>query len=168
MIPTSTLTWRICRISCFLAFTGFVTVFLESAALAEWRADRLCTGDDQVRLQITVAGVRNARGTITINLYGDRDADFLKKGKRLSRIRVPAQMGEVVACMSVPTPGSYAISLYHDEDGSKKLSKNFLGLPKEGYGFSRDAPVSYRLPDLDEAVFTALPGDTRIRVTMRY
>jgi len=34
--------------------------------------------------------------------------------------------------------------------------------------FSRDAAVSYRLPQLDETVFTALPGDTPVRITVRY
>ncbi len=122
----------------------------------------------QVRLQIIVSGVRNAKGAITIMLYGDRKRDFLKKGKRIGRIRIPAQAGEVAGCMLAPAPGSYAITLYHDEDANRKLTKNWLGLPTEGYGFSRNAPVTYRLPELEDAVFTALPGDNAVRIRMRY
>lgn len=113
-------------------------------------------------------GVRSAKGTVTLMLYGDRDEDFLKKGARLDRIRVPAARGRVEACLPVPRPGSYALSLYHDEDDNKKLTKNWFGLPTEGYGFSRDAAVTYRLPELDEAVITALPGDTFLTITLRY
>lgn len=131
-------------------------------------ANRVCLPTDQNRLQITVTGIHSAKGAITLMLYGDRDEDFLKKGMRLSRIRAPAQKGAITICMPVPVPGSYAISLYHDEDGNKKLTKNFLGVPIEGYGFSRDAEISYRLPELDETVFTVMPGDTQIRITMRY
>lgn len=159
---------RMQRISHLLPPLGLAAFLLAAPALAASVSDRPCTADDLVRLQIKVAGVHNARGTITLMLYGDRDEDFLKKGKRLGRIRVPAQKGEVTVCMPLPAPGSYAISLYHDEDGNKKLTKNWFGLPIEGYGFSRDATVSYRLPQLDETVFTAMPGDTQVRITMRY
>lgn len=139
-----------------------------TAARAQPPADRTCRAEDPVRLQIRVTGLRSARGTVTLILYGDRDEDFLKKGGRLSRVRAPAQTGEISVCIPVPAPGSYAISLYHDEDANKKLTKNWLGLPVEGYGFSRDAAVSYRLPELDETVFTALPGDTPVHITVRY
>lgn len=156
------------RISYILAAIGLALVFIAAPANADASPNRPCAGGDQIRLQLIISGVRNAKGAITINLYGDRSGDFLKKGKRISRIRVPARTGEVTACIPAPAPGSYAVSLYHDEDNSKKLSRNFFGLPIEGYGFSRDAALSYRLPELDEAVFTALPGDTQVRITMRY
>lgn len=151
-----------------LSLPSVLLIFLLAAPARAGAIDRTCAADDPVRLQILVSGVRSAKGTLTIMLYGDREEDFLKKGGRLSRIRVPAQTGEVRVCIPVPAAGSYAISLYHDEDANKKLTKNWLGLPTEGYGFSRDAAVSYRLPQLDETVFTALPGDTPVRITMRY
>ena len=150
------------------AFAGLAALMLAPAKAADSGKDRICGPQDPTRLQITVQNIRSASGTITIMLYGDSDADFLKKGGRLSRIRVPAKTGEITACMPVPAPGSYALSLYHDEDANRKLTKNFVGLPIEGHGFSRDAAVTYRLPDLDEAVFTALPGDTHLRITLRY
>jgi len=144
-------------------------IFFQTASSRAGTArDRVCNADDPVRLQIAAAGLRSAKGNVTILLYGDSKEDFLKKGGRLARIRVPAQAGEMRVCIPVPVPGSYALSLYHDEDGNHRLTKNWLGLPTEGYGFSRDAAVSYRLPHLEEAVFTALPGDTSVRITVRY
>lgn len=145
-----------------------VAFLLAPPAMAEPAYDRQCTKDDPVRLQIHVNGIKSEKGNITLMLYGDRDEDFLKKGKRLSRLRVPAKKGGVSVCMPLPASGSYAISLYHDEDANKKLTRNFLGLPIEGYGFSRDAAISYRLPQLDEAVIGAMPGDTQIQIRMRY
>lgn len=127
-----------------------------------------CNSGEEARLQITVRGVRSAKGAITIMLYDDRDEVFLKKAGRIARIRAPAQKGVVNACLAVPRPGSYAVSLYHDEDANRKLTKNWVGMPTEGYGFSRDAAVSYRLPQLDEAVFTALPGDNPVDIQIRY
>ena len=160
-----------CRMPLFLRLylLPVLIIFLQAAPVRAGTAvDRVCNADDPVRLQVVVSGLRAASGNVTIMLYGDNRQDFLKKGGRLVRIRVPAQAGDVRVCVPAPAPGSYALSLYHDEDGNKKLTKNWLGLPTEGYGFSRDAAVSYRLPELEEAVFTALPGDTPVPITMRY
>jgi len=172
MTQTSTQALRGRRTALLAACSGLaalaLTPALTPAKSAESGADRICGPQDQVRLQITVQNIRSAKGNITLMLYGDKGADFLKKGGRLSRIRVPAKAGEITACMPVPASGSYALSLYHDEDANQKLTKNFLGMPVEGYGFSRDAAVSYRLPELDETVFTAMPGDTHLRITLRY
>lgn len=160
---------RICFLPAALGLTGLLLAGpVLAGAVRKSDKDRACAAGDQVRLQVTISNIRSARGTITLNLYGDRDEDFLKKGKRLGRVRIPAQKGEVTGCIPVPAPGSYAISLYHDEDANTKLTRNWLGIPTEGYGFSRDAAVSYRLPELDETVFTAMPGDTKIHITMRY
>ena len=45
--------------------------------------------------------------------------------------------------------GEYALKLYHDENGNGKLDRNFIGIPKESYGFSNNprtfaGPASYR------------------------
>lgn len=157
------------KLKLLLALLGFAAGLLFAPAGAdEARLSGDCALGTEVRLRISVQGVRNAKGALTIMLYGDRDDVFLKKGGRLARIRVPAARGVVQACMAAPKAGSYAISLYHDEDGNKKLTKNWFGLPIEGYGFSRNAAVTYRLPELDEAVITALPGDNGLTITMRY
>ncbi len=36
-------------------------------------------------------------------------------------------------------PGRYALAVIHDENMNGKLDANWLGVPKEGYGFSNDA-----------------------------
>ncbi len=48
--------------------------------------------------------------------------------------------------------GRYAIAVLHDENGNKKMDMT-LFLPKEGYGFSRDAPVRMAPPKFDAAAF---------------
>jgi uncharacterized protein (DUF2141 family) len=47
-------------------------------------------------------------------------------------------------------PGTYAIGLYIDEN--KKLDANFLGIPKEQYGFSNNAKA-FGIPKFEAAFF---------------
>ncbi|KPF92509.1 hypothetical protein IP81_06460 [Novosphingobium sp. AAP83] len=62
-------------------------------------------------------------------------------------------------------PGRYAIVLLHDENSNKKMDKT-LFLPKEGFGFSRDAPVKMAAPKFDAAVFSVTAGKP-LRMTMK-
>ena len=59
-------------------------------------------------------------------------------------------------------PGTYAVAIYHDENGNKKFDKNFFGLPTEGFGFSNNPGILFGPPDHDEAAFEV--GDTPVTV----
>jgi len=49
--------------------------------------------------------------------------------------------------------GSYAAKSYHDENGNGELDTNFLGIPTEDYGFSKNADGTFGPPDFEEAKF---------------
>ncbi|MBX6367094.1 MAG: DUF2141 domain-containing protein [Rhodospirillales bacterium] len=131
-------------------------------------ADAGCREPSPVQLLVRVNGVRSADGNVTVVLYGDNPADFLARGKRLDRRRVPARVGTVELCLAVQRPGTYAIALYHDEDGDHRFTRNLVGLPIEGYGFSRDAPTAFGLPRFEDVAFTVGTGRTTLEITMRY
>ncbi|MFI9654523.1 DUF2141 domain-containing protein [Guyparkeria sp. GHLCS8-2] len=40
-------------------------------------------------------------------------------------------------------PGTYALAVIHDEDMSGKLDTQWLGIPREGCGFSSDARTRF-------------------------
>ncbi len=104
-------------------------------------------------MQITVVGVREARGTITVDVHDDDPAKFLKSGGKLARIRVPAQQGETSFCVTVPKAGVYALALYHDRNANTKLDKNFIGLPSEPFGLSNNPPRRLAMPRHRDSAF---------------
>ena len=55
--------------------------------------------------------------------------------------------------------GEYAIAFFIDANGNKKLDKNFLGIPKEQYGFSNNAMGTLSAPTFEQAKFT-VAGNT--------
>jgi uncharacterized protein (DUF2141 family) len=61
-------------------------------------------------------------------------------------------------------PGDYAVKLYHDENRNGELDSNMLGIPSEGYGFSRYTQELGE-PGFEDARFT-VKGDTRIEITL--
>lgn len=62
--------------------------------------------------------------------------------------------------------GTYGISVFHDANANGKLD-TFLGIPKEGYGFSRNPPFRPRAPRFSE-VELAVSGATAETITLHY
>jgi len=63
--------------------------------------------------------------------------------------------------------GRYAIAVFHDKNKNGKLDKNFLGIPKEGYGFSNNPKVGFSQPTFQQASFE-LNSDKTIIINMGY
>ena len=63
--------------------------------------------------------------------------------------------------------GSYAIRYFHDENNNGELDTNFIGIPKEGFGFSNDAFGKFGPKKFKEWLFE-ISGDTNIRMTTSY
>lgn len=64
--------------------------------------------------------------------------------------------------------GEYAAAVFHDLDNNGKLRTNFVGLPREPIGFSRDARIRMGPPSYDDAFFTVRAGETiTLTITLR-
>jgi uncharacterized protein (DUF2141 family) len=103
---------------------------------------------------VTVTGARRAAGNVTVTLYGARREDFLARGRRLARQRVPLAAAATAAhaCFALSAPGDYALAVYHDENDDHDFNRTALGLPAEGYGFSNDAPPPWDCPNSTRCV----------------
>jgi len=76
------------------------------------------------------------------------------KASRLERASIdPQTLSSQVVLTDVPA-GQYAVSVFHDENLNEKLDKNFMGIPKEGYGASNNPGRKMRAPTFDEACFS--------------
>jgi len=118
-------------------------------------------------LIIEVEGVRNAEGLIRLALY-DRAEDYPSKGKAIATEDVAAESGSMTFIIPGLAPGSYAIALFHDEDGDNNFDQNFIGIPTEGYGFSMDAKAFLGAPSFSEAAFALGDGGGTTTVTVVY
>ena len=119
-------------------------------------------------LGVRVDGVRSGRGSLLVVLYGDNPEDFLKKGKRIARERVPAAAGVVQVCLPVRRPGTYAIAVYHDENGNGRFDRAWTGIPREGFGVSNNPRPWLRAPTHQEAAFKFDHARPALDITLTY
>ena len=116
-------------------------------------------------IQLEITGIKNNTGFIQIAVFKS-DTDF-DKDIFSYVIAVPAS-SEVSVSIPNLDIGKYAIAVYHDENKNQKLDKNFVGIPKEGYGFSNNAVGKLGPPKFSETSFSLDTQLKKLSIRMVY
>ena len=128
-----------------------------------------CTGPaSPVKLYVDVSGIRSATGLIAVTLYADDSKRFLAKRGSLYVGRVPAKAPNTRVCIHLPSTGVYAFAVYHDEDANRKINRNAIGLPREGFGFSNNPPTFFSIPSFSRVRVSVPRSGASIGVKLRY
>lgn len=114
-------------------------------------------------LTIRVTNVRNAKGEVHVDVCPK--AQFLKDDCPFSG-SAPARVGTTIVTVSGVPADEYAVQAFHDENRNRKVDRLF-GIPKEGVGFSNDAPIRMSPPKWSDAM-VRLGGDHTIEFKLRY
>ena len=153
--------------------TLILAVFCQTAAaqtlsilnISEDEGGAVC-GSRSPQIEVLVTGVRE-EGILTVELYKPSEGDFLRKASRLKRIRVPAENGSQTVCFNVEAPGSYALAAYHDQDGDRKLARQWNMLPAEPFALSNNQTLKLRMPQFEDAAFAVGDQRTVVRLDLR-
>jgi uncharacterized protein (DUF2141 family) len=117
-------------------------------------------------VRVTATNVRDSRGVLMVGVY-DREDSWLGLPTTRS-IEVPVgpnlKDGAVAIELWLP-PGRYALSLFQDLNGNRRLDTNFLGIPKEASGSSNNPPARWGPPKFAEALVTV--GDAPLELVIR-
>ncbi len=116
---------------------------------------------------VEVLGLRSAKGLLQACLTATpkRFPDCNKDPAAL-RLTVPARAGATLHFANV-APGRYAIALFHDENSNDRLDTALM-IPREGYGFSRDAPIHFGPPRFAAAAMVVAETELRTVIHVRY
>ncbi|QOI96255.1 MAG: DUF2141 domain-containing protein [Flammeovirgaceae bacterium] len=117
----------------------------------------------QHTLEVTVSDIKVIKGSIRMALYNN-SADFMKKHKAVREVAVTGNNMHVT--FDNLEPGEYAISCYHDINNNKKLDSNFMGIPREPYGFSNNARGTFGPPAFEDARFT-VKSNTKQSISLK-
>jgi uncharacterized protein (DUF2141 family) len=120
-------------------------------------------------VEVTVEGFKSSKGQALVSLYlndsgwpGDADLAFAAR-----TVPIGDDLRAVVEFDNVPA-GPFAVSVVHDKNRNDKLDRKIFGIPREPYGFSRDARSTFHAPSFADARLEIAPGEsTRITVHVR-
>lgn len=122
-----------------------------------------CLGqsNEKYSLQVNVTGIKRVSGKIGLCLITDK-SEFMSDCSYYREYEVTAK--ELVIALPDLMSNDYAITIYHDRNSNDKLDTNFLGLPKERYGFSNNPSTRFGPPSFKKCLFKL---DSNMEIALR-
>jgi uncharacterized protein (DUF2141 family) len=130
----------------------------------------LFAGAETVDLKVVATGLENDRGTVVMTLcrskkeYRSKHAD--EDAYRHVSTRISSGRAEYV--FTDIAPGKYGVKLFHDANDNGKIDTNFLGIPREGYGFSNNAKGFIGPPGFKKLIVEVTTGSMAIEIEVKY
>ncbi len=110
-------------------------------------------------LTLEVQGIENIKGNLRVGIFNSKET-FMKKP--LAGFGVPVKdKVMIIPCKGLPA-GSYAISMFQDENEDGVLNTESYGRPIEKYGFSNDATGVMGPPSYEKCNFTFAKDTTLV------
>lgn len=109
-------------------------------------------------LDITLDGVSDADGHVLIWVE-NQQAGWDGDAAEVVGAKLAARSGAIQHRFEDLPPGQYAVHVIHDRNDNGRLDTNFVGMPKEDFGYSLN-PTPMRRAHFDEAKFE-LPAEGR-------
>ena len=105
------------------------------------------------QLIIKISNIEKTKGEIKVGIF-NTDRNFLKEGAAIRNYSVKVDKNTAVLTITDLPKGEYAVSMYHDENSDNECNRNFIGIPKEAYGFSNNIKPKMSAPKYNDCKFT--------------
>jgi uncharacterized protein (DUF2141 family) len=142
-----------------LVMTCAVAAGLTGAAAAVAQSQNVIT--------VQVESLHNDQGVVRCGLYNS-PVGFRDVGKQYKGVNANISGGKATCVFSDIPAGSYAVAVFHAEHNEETLPTGAFGIPKLGYGFSRDPSTSFGPPSFDAAAYKYAGGPTLWPVHIKY
>jgi uncharacterized protein (DUF2141 family) len=120
------------------------------------------------KLTLEIDGLKNKEGQVCVSIFAssegfpsDRDRGFQKQCTKITDTPLLITFENLKA-------GSYAVAVFHDQNNDRILNSNVFGIPKEGFGFSRNPEIRTGAPKFSEAAFLVAGPNTNIQIQLKY
>jgi len=112
----------------------------------------------QNTIVVTISNFDNNEGKAIIGLYSSKK-DFLQKDYK-SFFKEIIDKSVQVSFNDIPD-GTYAVSVFHDEDSDDEFDMLFGFIPMEDYGNSNNVPPRFGPPKWEDAKFEIKEGEVK-------
>src|SRR3954464_6284178 len=121
-------------------------------------------------LRIHVDGLRNSTGVVGAAVFKSREGWPEDMSKTVNHWPTPITPGshEATAVMENLPAGDYGVVAIHDENKNHKLDRNFIGIPREGFGVANNPHVGLSTPSFDSAKVHVTCPVTEIAIHVIY
>lgn len=112
-----------------------------------------CSPKEDTKLTVQVSNIKSTKGTVRIGVFKASSTFGSTYTKPDYGQMIPINSQKTQATVIKLPAGHYAIALYHDINDNTVLDRNFVGYPKEPFGFSNNYRPVFRGPSFKECAF---------------
>ena len=114
----------------------------------------------QFTLRVEISGLQSSDGQVLLEFNNE-------KGEKMLGITEKVSDNQCLVVINDLKPGKYAFKYFHDKNVNNKLDLKWMGIPKEGFGFSNNAKGTFGPPSFEKMIFV-LEGNTTLKCTPTY
>lgn len=108
---------------------------------------------ETTNIQLEISGFNNTNGQLAIAIFNNANS-FESENDTYKDSTLIVTGDEMIILIEDVDPGTYAISIFHDENTNEELDVNWLGIPEEGFGFSNNPAIGFSAPEYNDCSFT--------------
>ena len=114
------------------------------------------------KLTVEIGDIKNSSGkNISIGVFEKNTFPAIGKAKYEKSI---IANGNTVSITFELPDGDYAVAVYQDLNNNSVLDKNFFGIPKEPYGFSKNFKPKLSAPQFSDCSFTLSGTEKKLSI----
>jgi uncharacterized protein (DUF2141 family) len=114
--------------------------------------------------------MRNLRGQLCVSMFttaegfpADGDKSVFSRCFKFEELN---ENSEII--LTHPNSSSFAVALFHDENGDSQLNTGAFGIPLEGFGFSNNPKIRFSAPKYSECVVQPTDSPHNLSIELRY
>ena len=120
------------------------------------------------RIRVEIEGLRNDKGQVVCALFSSAEGFPRNEDKAVAHLKRDIAHGQAFCEFPDIAAGTYAVSVFHDENSNGKLDTNFMGIPREGVGASNNAAGHFGPPKFSAAAFQFSGGEVDLKIHINY
>ena len=123
--------------------------------------------EDKITVSIKVEGLKNDTGLCYMLLFKNKKGFPDSISESILNLQKSLINKSAEFTINI-IPGTYAISILHDENLNNKLDKTWYGKPVEGIGVSNNPALSFGPPGFQESAVFLKEDKTTLKIIMKY
>lgn len=108
----------------------------------------------QSTLEVKILNLSSDKGQVLLELFDVNE-------QRVRGVKQPIKNKQCIIKIDSLADAQYAFRFFHDANKNDELDTNWMGIPKEAYGFSNDAYGKFGPKDFEEWLFE-VKGNTKV------
>ncbi|MBN1621814.1 MAG: DUF2141 domain-containing protein [Endomicrobiales bacterium] len=117
---------------------------------------------------VNIPRVRNSKGKILASLYTSEKGFPSKPKYAYKTASNDIYKDSLKIIFEDINPGTYAVSIVHDENNNGKMDTTWFGMPEEGVGASNNPKMKFGPPSFKSASFDIQEASMTLQIELNY